>query len=138
MDLEGGKPQPVGPADFTAGAVAKDGKRIAGRNASGELVVFDRETQKEQVVPAVGPQEPFVKWTEDGQALLASSGTAMAVRMYRVDAACGKRSLLQTVELSEKAGSMLKLRLQYNENSKTYVYDTRRILGTLYGVEGLE
>jgi hypothetical protein len=58
--------------------------------------------------------------------------------MYRVEVATGKRTLLHTVELSEKAGSMLKLRLQYNENSKTYVYDTRRMLGSLYVVEGLE
>jgi Tol biopolymer transport system component len=41
MDLEGGGPQALGPADFTAVAVAKDGKRIAGRNASAEAVVFD-------------------------------------------------------------------------------------------------
>jgi hypothetical protein len=138
MDLDGGKPQPLGPPGFIGRAVAKDGKRIAGRNASGETVVFDRETQTAQVVPAVEPQEAFDKWTEDGQALLVSSGTPVAVRMYRVEVATGKRTLLHTVELSEKAGSMLKLRLQYNENSKTYVYDTRRILGTLYVVEGLE
>jgi hypothetical protein len=138
MDLEGGKPQPLGPPDFIGRTVAKDGERIAGRNASGEAVVFDRETQKAQVVPAIEPQEAFDKWTEDGQALLVSSGTPVAVRMYRVEVATGRRTLLQTVELSEKAGSMLKLRLQYNENSKTYVYDTRRILGSLYVVEGLE
>jgi dipeptidyl aminopeptidase/acylaminoacyl peptidase len=138
MDLLGGKPQPLGPPDFIGGAVAKDGKRIAGRNASREAVVFDRETQKMHVVPAIESPEVFDKWAEDGQALLVSSGTPAAVRMYRVEVATGKRTLLQTVELSEKAGSMLKLRLQYNEDSKTYVYDTRRILGSLYVVEGLE
>jgi eukaryotic-like serine/threonine-protein kinase len=138
MDLEGGKPQPLGLPDFIGRAVAKDGKRIAGRNAFGEAVVFDRETQKAQVVPAIEPQEAFDEWTEDGQALFVSSGTPVAVRMYRVEVATGKRTLLHTVELSEKAGSMLRLRLQYNENSKTYVYDTRRILGSLYVVEGLE
>jgi hypothetical protein len=46
MDLEGGKPQAVGPADFTGFAVAGDGKRIAGRNVSAQAVVFDQETQK--------------------------------------------------------------------------------------------
>jgi len=138
MDIEGGKPQPLGSPDFIGGAVAKDGKRIAGRNASGEAVVLDRETQKMHVVPAIESWEVFDKWAEDGQALLVSSGTPAAVRMYRVEVATGKRTLLQTVELSEKAGSMLKLRLQYNEYSKTYVYDTRRILGSLYVVEGLE
>jgi eukaryotic-like serine/threonine-protein kinase len=138
MDLEGGKPQPLGPADFTGTAVAQDGKQIAGRNASGEVVVLDQETQTVRVVLGIGPQDDFDRWTEDGQALLVSSGTPMAAGMYRVEVATGKRTLLQTVELREKAGSVLKLRPQYSENSKTYVYDTRRILGSLYVAEGLQ
>jgi hypothetical protein len=58
--------------------------------------------------------------------------------MYRVEVATGKRTLLQTVEPSEKAGSIAAVRLAYAEGSKTYVYGTSRILGTLYVVEGLE
>ena len=138
MDLEGGKPQPLGPPDFTGVAVAKDEKRIAGRNASGEVVVFDRETQKMQTIPGMGPQDQFEKWTEDGQALLVSSATPWEARMYRVEGVTGKRTLLQAVELSEKAGSVSNLRLRYAEDSKTYVYNSRRILGTMYVVEGLE
>ena len=138
MDLEGGKPQPLGPADFRGMAVAKDGKQIAGRNASGEVVVFDRETEKVQVVPGIGPQDDFDQWTEDGQALLMSSGTPMEAGIYRVEVATGTRTLLRRVELREKAGSVLKLRPEYDEKSKTLVYDTRRILGTLYVAEGLE
>ena len=138
MDLEGGKPQPLGPPDFTGDVVAKDGKRIAGRNASGEAVVFDRETQKVEVIPGVEPQERLQKWTRDGAALLVSSATPWEARMDRVEAATGKRTLLKKVELSERAGSTANLGLWYAEDSKTYVYDTRRILGTLYVVEGLK
>jgi len=138
MDLEGGKPQPLGPPDFTGVAVAGDGKRIAGRNASAEAVVFDRETQKLQVIPDVEPMETLAKWTEDGQALLVYSTTPWEGRIYRVKAATGKRTLLQTVEPHEKAGSIGPMRLAYAERSKTYVYSTVRILGTLYVAEGLE
>jgi Tol biopolymer transport system component len=138
MDLEGGKPQALGPSDFTGIAMAKDGKRIAGRNSSAEAVVFDRETQKLQVIPGVEPREELAKWTKDGQALLVYSPTPWEARIYRVEAATGKRTLLQTVEPGEKAGSTLPLRLAYAEDSKTYVYCTVRILGNLYVAEGLE
>jgi eukaryotic-like serine/threonine-protein kinase len=138
MDLEGGKPQPEGPPDFIGSAVAKDGKRIAGRNASGEAVVFDRETQKLQTIPGIGPRDQIERWTEDGQALLMSSATPWEAWMYRVEVATGKRTLLQKVEPSEKAGSIATVKLSYAEASKTYVYGTSRILGTLYVVEGLE
>jgi eukaryotic-like serine/threonine-protein kinase len=138
MDLEGGKPQPLGPADFTGVAVAKDGKRIAGWNASGQMVVFDLGTQKVQTIPGIGPQEALNGWTADGQALLVSSSTPWEAWMYRVDMATGKRTLLQKIEMSDKAGSTQDIDLHYSEGSKTYVYGAQRILGSLYMVEGLE
>jgi Tol biopolymer transport system component len=138
MDLEGGKPQPLGPPDFTGNAVAKDGKRVAGRKASGEAVVLDRNTQKVETIPGVISQETLQKWTEDGQALLVSSATPWEAQIYRVEVATGKRTLLQKVELSERAGSIANVDLSYSEGSKAHVYCTRRILGSLHVVEGLE
>lgn len=138
MDLEGGKPQPLGPPDFIGSAVAYDGKRIAGRNAAAQAVVFDRETQNLQVIPGVEPQDQFQKWTADGNGLLVVSATPRDARVYRVEVTTGKRTLLQTVEPTDKAGSSQSLRLAYAEDSKTYVYSTVRILGTLYVVEGLQ
>jgi eukaryotic-like serine/threonine-protein kinase len=139
MDIEGGKPQALGPADFLGAAVAGDGRRIAGRNAtSGATVVFDSDTQKLQEIPGVGPGDRFEKWTLDGQALLVSTETPLEARMYRVEVPSGKRTLLQTVEPSEKAGGVAAVKLSYAEGSKTYVYNTVRSLGTLHLVEGLE
>jgi serine/threonine protein kinase/Tol biopolymer transport system component len=138
MDLQGGKPQEVGPADLTGVAVAKDGQKIAGRNSAGEAVVFNRETKKVQLIPGIGPQDGIEKWTKDGQALLVTTSTPWEAQIYRVEVSTGKRNLLQKVELSEKAGSIYNVRAQYAEDGKTYVYNTRRVLGSLYVVEGLE
>ena len=91
-----------------------------------------------QVLQGVEPQEVLAKWTEDGRALLMYSSTPLQARISRVDKATGKRTLLQTVEPREKAGSILPMRLAYAEGSKTYVYSTVQILGTLYVAEGLE
>jgi eukaryotic-like serine/threonine-protein kinase len=138
MDIEGGKPQAVGPADFIGVAVANDGKRIAGRNGSAETVVFDRGTEKLQVIPGIQLQESVARWTEDGRALVVYSSTPWKAQIYRVEVATGKRTLLHTVEPAERAGSTMPMRLAYAEGSKTYAYSTVRILGILYVVEGLE
>jgi hypothetical protein len=138
MDTDGGKPQPLGPAGFIGDAVANDGNRIAGRNAAGEAVMFDRQTQKMQVIPGVEAGDNIEKWSQDGQALLVYSATVWEARIYRVEVATGKRTLLQTIEPTEKAGSRVPLRIAYAEGSKTYVYSTVRDLGILYVVEGLE
>jgi len=138
MDLQGGKPQELGPADFTGVAVAHDGKKIAGHNGSGDPVVFDRETQKVQLLRGIGPHDEIDKWTRDGQALLVTTATPWEAQMYRVEVASGKRTLLRKVDLREKAGSIFNVRAYYVEDSKTYVYNTWRVLGSLYVVEGLE
>jgi len=63
MDVAGGKPQALGPADWTGTAVAKDGKHIAGHRSSGEEQVFNLETQKAETVPGVNPEDVVQKWT---------------------------------------------------------------------------
>ena len=138
LDLESDKLQPVGPADFVGVAVANDGKRIAGRNGSRAAEVFDLTSEKTQAIPGIGPQDSIDKWTEDGQALLVTVSTPLEGEVYRVDATTGKRSLLQKVELAEKAGSVIPLKICYAEKSKTYAYTGRRILCSLYLVDGLE
>jgi serine/threonine protein kinase/Tol biopolymer transport system component len=138
MDLAGGKPQALGPADFIGAAVAKDGKRIAGHDNSGAALVFDRETQKVQPIPGVGTEDRLEKWTEDGRGLLVSAETLREAKMYRLDLSSGKRTLLQTVEPVEKAGSVEWVWLSYSEASKSYAYSTIRVLSVLYVVQGLE
>lgn len=137
-DTEGTKPQALGPADFVGAIVAPDGKRIAGRNAASEAVVFDRESQKLEVIPGVEPQEEFSVWTEDGRALITYTSTPSSARIYRIDVATGQRTLLQPIDAAEKAGLITPIRVAYAVHAKTFAYSTIRILGNLYIVEGLK
>lgn len=98
--LECGKPQPRGQPDFRGAAVFPDGQRIAGRNAAGKAVIFNRQTQNLQIVPGIAPDDQIRKWTKDGDALLVNSATPSQSQMFRVDAATGKR--LQKVELNNQ------------------------------------
>lgn len=68
--------------------------------------------------------------------MLLVSRTPTEAQVNRVDVSSGKRTLLKEVELAEKAGSAGPVTLLYAEKSKTYVYCVRRILGSLYVVEG--
>ncbi len=138
MDLDGGKPQPIGPSDFRGISVAKDGMRIAGVRASGGAVIFDQSTQKLQAIPGIEPGDLIQGWTDDGRALLLAASTLWEARIYRVEVGSGKRNLLQKFELEDKAGSSLNIRALYAERGKTYVYNVRRILSNLYIVEGLQ
>lgn len=104
MDLDGGKPQPSGPADFIRVAVSPDEKRIAGRHASGEAVVFDRDTQRLQAIPGIDPGEILSKWTEDAKALLVSSATTREAQLCRVEAETASVLCFRSLNRAVKRG----------------------------------
>jgi len=138
IDVEGGTPQSLGPPDFTGIAVSGDGKRIAGRITGGRAGIFTLDTEKIDLIPNMAPSDLFEKWSADGKALIVSSTTPWEAHVDRVEVDHGQRTVLQKVALTERAGSNLNLGLAYAEGSKTYVYNTRRVLGTLYLVDGLK
>ena len=136
MDLDTHKLETLGPTDFTGVAVSWDGRRIAGQ-ATGRPAVLELDTNKIKPIPKMQVGEQFERWTQDDRALIALSSTPWEAQVERVDVETGKRTLLDKVKLNEMAGSNLNLGLTYSEKSKAYVYNTRRVLGTLYIVEGL-
>ena len=79
-----------------------------------------------------------MKWSDDGQAVLVTASTPWQAEVCRVEVATGKRTSLEKMELSEKAGSSVNLKIYYSERSKTYVYSDRRIYSNLYVVDGLQ
>jgi Tol biopolymer transport system component len=138
MDLAGGKPQPLGPPDFTGVTVSLDGKRIAGYKTDFQTAVFDSEAGSTEIVLGTQAGEQIRSWTDDGHSLLVGASTPGEAKIYRVELPSGKRTLLQKVELAQKSGATGPLRFVYSEHSKAYAYATRRILGNLYVVEGLK
>jgi hypothetical protein len=58
------------------------------------------------------------------------------LRVYRIEVATGRRTLLHEVQLNDRAGAAYGGVL-FVEGRKTYVYGVRRSLGSLYMVEGL-
>jgi eukaryotic-like serine/threonine-protein kinase len=138
MDLEGGKPETLGPPDWQGEAVSKDGKRIAGRKSTGEKAIYDKDAKNLQIVSSIHPDEDIQQWTADGRGFLVRWGTMDEAKVFRVELATEKRTLVWEVKLSNKAGSISKVELMATEDGKVHVYRVRRDSGTLYMVEGLE
>jgi hypothetical protein len=78
--------------------------------------------------PKLGPDLNREVWSSDGKALI----------LFRVDVETGKKTALKKMELSEKAGALMKPQILYAEKSDTYVYRVSRVLTKLYVVEGLQ
>jgi hypothetical protein len=88
IDIDGDKPEPLGPPGFLGFAVAGDGRRIAGINEVGEAAIFDMDKQGVRKVPGIDPDEQpkmgpdlnGVVWSSDGKALI--SGLSPFIVIY--------------------------------------------------------
>jgi len=138
LDLEAGKPEPLGPPEWQGEAVSKDGKRIGGKKSTGETAIYEKDAKSLQIISSIHPDEAIQEWTADGRGFLVDWGTLDEARVFRVELATGKRTPLREVKLSNKAGSISKVELMATEDGKVYVYRVRRDCGTLYMAEGLE
>jgi len=138
MDLEGGKPEPLGPPAWQGEAVSRDGKRIAGKKSTGETAVYDTDAKSLQVISGINPDEEIRGWTADGRGFLIGWGTVDEAKIFRMEFATGKRTLVREVKLTRKAGSVSRVQLRATEDGKAYVYRVRRDAGTLYVADGLE
>lgn len=134
MDMNSGALKPIGPDGWIGHAISRDGKHIVGR-AAGERVVFDVDTQQAQPIAGIDPEDVVLRWSEDGNALLVSSTTLARAQIFRVDIASGKRTLLHTIDVEDKAG-VTDLVVAVSPDEKTYVYNLGRVQSALYSVEG--
>ena len=138
MDFSGADPQPLGPPSWQGAAVSPDGKQIAGRDSSGKTTVLEKDTQQLQIVSSIRSDEDVQQWTRDGKGLLIHAGSPEQASVARVDLATGKRTLIRQIKLSNRAGSVSKVKMMANEDGSAYVYRVRRDTGTLYLVEGIQ
>jgi Tol biopolymer transport system component len=146
IDTDSGKMDPIGPENFKGVLVSKDGQRIVGAEPGG-WVMLDRRTGKLEPVLGVAAtgemtahgEDEIQRFTADGQGLLVvtkSSGASQA-SAYRVDPATGKRTLLKTVDLPDKAG-VVGLLMEIAEDEKSYAYDVITSYSTLYELSGVK
>ena len=58
--------------------------------------------------------------------------TLSGAEIFRIDVETGKRTVLKKMELSDKAGILMKQKIVYAEKSDTYVYRVSRVVTKLY------
>jgi len=100
--------------------------------------VLNPETGNVIHIPGVQAGEQFEKWSQDGRALIVSSSTPWQAHAERVEIENGRRTIRDSLKLSEMAGCQLKSGSDlFRENQGERLQPPRRVLGTLHIVEGL-
>jgi hypothetical protein len=135
LDLSSGELEPIGPEDFAAELVAKDGRHILGTTPKGEMIL-DTETQTLQPVIGIGPTDIAYEWMGDSQGLMVYTRSADVASVYRLDPVTGKKTVLKTVVEKDKAGVLYE-RMMLAQDEKSYIVLKAREADSLWMADGV-
>ncbi len=140
IDLADGRPRPISPEGvswISARAVSPDGRLIVARAADGSLSLYPIDGGDGRAVPGAAPGDLPIRWTPDGRGLFVHGSTALPARVEIIDVATGKRSLFRELAPPEPAGVLAVSPVYLSADASAYVYSYRRVLDTLWVVEGV-
>ena len=91
-------------------------------------------------VPGVEPGDNPVDWADDGRSLfvLPRDGSGPSLKVVRLDTRTGARTPWRVIRPPDPVGVASLEGLHVAPDGRAYVYNIRRIVSTLFVVEGLE
>ena len=139
QDVNGGPPRAFTPEETYGGwhMVTPDGRRLLAVRA-GKSWLFPLDGGPPEPVPALGPSDVAIRWTEDGRSLLVRPQfSTLPARLENLDLATGRRRPFRSLMPADPAGVLQIVQIFVTSDERAYVYSLTRQLSDLYEVQGL-
>jgi len=141
VGLEGGVAKPVTPEGigfgYRSGGISPDGESLAAIGPDRAVHIYPLTGEEPRRVPETGAGDVPVQWSEDGRYLYVFQTSELPTRVDRIDLESGTRELLREITPGDPAGVFNIDMLHMTRNGEYYAYSYRRLLSTLYLVDGL-
>jgi hypothetical protein len=118
-------------------AVSPNGRWVTATPIDGPPQLFPVDGGDARPIPGLEDHEVPVQWTADGEALYVYRSGELPARVSLVDVTDGSRRPWHELEPNDTAGVFGIDYLAVNPGGDGYVYSYRRLLSTLYVIEGL-
>jgi serine/threonine protein kinase len=140
QDITGGAPRAVTPDGIKiyTSAVSPDGKRVAGVDEKGSMVVCPLDGGLPLPVQGAAPNEVPIRWSQDGRSLYVYRTDELPARIFRLDVVSGRRELWKEIIPADPAGLLKIQKIVLPPEGQAYAYCYYRDLSELYLVEGVK
>jgi hypothetical protein len=146
LDVTGGALRPIAPDGvvMNSNTIAPDGRSFLGFRTDLTAQRFRLHPVgggRDVPVPGVEPGDNPVDWADDGRSLFVvvpRSGGGPALEVFRLDTSTGARTPWRVIRPPDPVGVAGLEGLHVAPDGRSYVYNIRRIISTLFVVEGLE
>ncbi|HSB63793.1 MAG TPA: hypothetical protein VLJ18_06480 [Thermoanaerobaculia bacterium] len=140
QDLEGGLPRPFGPDGLAWPSVSPDGRWVASwSEKEKKLILVTGEGERRRSLDA-GPEPDDFRWSADGRSLLLAHFEGRRVRVHRLDATSGARTLVREIPRPGGEAGLLGQSnvVRLSADARWCAFGYKSSLTDLYLVEGLK
>lgn len=134
---EGAKARPVTPEGVVGTQVSPDGKFVIAANASHQTFLYPIDGGDPRPFAGLAEGEKVIGWSSGGQMVYVRGAEELPIRVYRLDPISGHREIVKEVMPGDRAGLILAPKILLTPDGKSYVYEMRRNLTTLFLANGL-
>jgi uncharacterized protein YndB with AHSA1/START domain len=138
VEAAGGKPKAVTPEGVFASMPSPDGKYLCGSDSSSRLRLYPIEGGNPRDVPMPEPGLLAAQWSADSEALYVYRVGEVPVKVFRLEIASGKLTLVRELVPGESAGVVTISPVVTNYKASQFAYSYYQTLSALYIISGLK
>ncbi|ABF43392.1 serine/threonine protein kinase [Candidatus Koribacter versatilis Ellin345] len=134
------QPTPISPEglDAQSFAISSDGQWAAGVAHDDKTYLYPTGGGDARLVTGVEPGDVPINFSADGRSLYVFRKDEVPAKVYRVELATGKKTVLKEIAPIDPTGVSMIGPILITPDGKNYAYGFYRTLGDLYIVEGLK
>jgi hypothetical protein len=137
VDVSTGRAIAVTPEGILCGPSSPDGRFIVGTAADRSIEIYSLDGDSTRTMPNFGNNFVAVQWSEDGAALYCYHPGEFPSKIYRVEVATGKQTIIQQLKPGVSAGVVLLAPIVVSRDGKRFAYAYNQTLSALYLISGL-
>jgi hypothetical protein len=100
-------------------------------------LVYPLDGSAPHPIPGAKPAFRPVQWSEDSKAVYGYDAGELPVRVYKVDIATGRKTVLQELRPAAPAGVVNVAPLVVNHDATRFAYSYYEVLSVLYVISGI-
>jgi len=137
LDLGGAEPRAITPEGIACGPSSPDGRFVVGTGPNTTPAIYSVEGGSPRPIPAVEASFHPSQWSEDGRALYGYEAGELPSKIYKVEIATGKKTVLQELRPGAPAGVVNVSPVVVSRDGTRFVYSYNQALSVLYIISGL-
>jgi Tol biopolymer transport system component len=137
VDISTGAARPVTPEGFVCGPSSSDSRFVIGKGQTGSAVTYSIDGGPSRAIPNLYPTFNPLQWSNDGSRLYGSHIGEVPGKIYQVQIATGKETVVQELNPGVPAGVVMVGPIVVSRDGARFLYSYNQTLSVLYLISGL-